>query len=148
MSGKPQHTRHGAAAVAMVVILIIIDLIIVGIAIGGSRDHDLSIRRLQTVQAFYAAESGMNMAIRELMIPDDEDGDDALNEPGTISDDGDDANDPKPSDPPVGSAQVVVTALTEEPGPPDDPDLLDGQTRLTSTGRSGEARREMETILE
>jgi hypothetical protein len=139
MSGEARHTRRGAAAVAVVVVLIIIDLIIVGIALGGGRDHDLTVRRLQTIQAFYASEAGMNMAIRELIADDDEDSDTGI---GTISADDpvDDGNDPKPPDPVSGDAQVVVTATADTPSA--------GQTTLTSTGRSGEARREMETILE
>ena len=80
--------RRGAAAVITVIILLLIDLMILSIVIGSARDQDVSVRRLETVQAFYAAESGMNMALRELMENDDEDGDGAI---GSISDDDDDA---------------------------------------------------------
>ena len=37
--------------------------------IGGGRDHDLTVKRMDTLRAFYAAEAGMNIAIRELMEP-------------------------------------------------------------------------------
>ncbi|MHC4787488.1 MAG: hypothetical protein ACYTE6_16140, partial [Planctomycetota bacterium] len=56
--------RRAVAAVAMVVFLLAIDLIIVGMVVGLSRDHDLTIRRMQTVEAMYAAEVGVNMSIR------------------------------------------------------------------------------------
>ncbi len=122
--------RHrGAAAIATVVLLLILDLIIIRIVIGGARDHDLTIRRLETIQAFYAAEAGMNMAIREMMSDTDEDGDGAI---GTISDDATPANDPT-----FGQAQVLVTSAVAGP-----------QTTLTSEGRAGDARRNVEAVLE
>jgi hypothetical protein len=123
---------RAVAAVTMVVILLIVDLIIVGIVVGLSRDHDLTIRRMQTIEAMYAAEAGVNMSIRELMNDADEDGDGTT---GTISDDSNDANDPT-----LGNAQFVVTAAADTPAA--------GQTTLTSEGRSGEARRKIEGVLE
>ena len=116
----------------MVVILLMVDLIIVGIVVGLSRDHDLTVRRMQTIEAMYAAEAGVNMSIRELMNDADEDGDGTT---GTISDDSDDANDPT-----LGNAWFVVTAAADTPAV--------GQTTLTSEGRSGEARRKIEGVLE
>ncbi|MHC4216879.1 MAG: hypothetical protein ACYSU7_00330 [Planctomycetota bacterium] len=131
-SGHVAPARRAVAAVAMVVILLVLDLIIVGIVIGLSRDHDLTIRRMQTLEALYAAEAGVNMSIRELMNDADEDGDGAT---GTISDDSNDANDPT-----LGNAQFVVTAAADTP--------VAGQTTLTSEGRSGEARRKIEGVME
>jgi type II secretory pathway component PulK len=122
-------TRRGAAAVATIILLMLMNLIIVGMIIGGARESDLTVRRLETVQAFYAAEGGMNMAIRELMENSDEDGDGTV---GSISDDADDGNNPT-----LGSATLVVT-LTEDAG----------ETTLVSKGAAGEARREMEAKLE
>ena len=121
---KPQ--RHGTAAIAMVVTLLILNLIVIAIVVGGGRDHDLTVRRIETIQAFYAADSGMNMAIREKMEGVDEDVDGGV---GTISADDpiDDANDPA-----FGTAQVVVTVLGDI---------------YTSRGRSGKARREMEAEM-
>ena len=121
--------RRGAAAIATVVLLLILDLIIIRIVIGGARDHDLTVRRAETIQAFYAAEAGMNMAVREMMTSTDEDGDGAI---GTISDDATPANDPT-----FGQAQALVIVTVA--GPP---------TTLRSKGRSGDARREVEAVLE
>ena len=116
----------------MVVILITLNLIIVGFVIAGARDHRLTEHRLRTIQAFYAAESGMNMAIREMMEDADEDLDGFI---GTISDDSNDATDPQ-----IGPARFVVTINTNSP------DV--GLNTLTSNGRSGESRRSMKGVME
>jgi hypothetical protein len=115
----------------MIVLMIINDLIIVSMVVSQARDHDLTVRRIQTIESLYAAEAGMNMSIRELMIPADEDGDSAI---GTISDDSNDATDPT-----LGNARFVVTAAADTP--------VVGQTTITSEGRSGETRRRMQGIL-
>lgn len=128
MSTMPSN-RRGTVAISMILTLVIVDLIIVGIVVGGARDHDLTVRRIETINAFYAAEAGMNMAIRELMMNADEDGDGAI---GTISDDGNAANDPA-----IGQAQVLVTSV-----------VVGSQTTLTSQGRAGEARRQIVTVVE
>lgn len=128
MSTMPSN-RRGTVAISMILTLVIVDLIIVGIVVGGARDHDLTVRRIETINAFYAAEAGMNMAIRELMMNVDEDGDGAI---GTISDDGNAANDPA-----IGQAQVLVTSV-----------VVGSQTTLTSQGRAGEARRQIVTVVE
>ncbi len=130
-------TRRGLIVVVMIVLMVIVDLIIVGMVVSQARDHDLTVRRLQTIESFYAAEAGMNMSIRELMIPADEDGDDDGSWPfgiGTISDDTNDATDPT-----IGNAQFVVTAAADTPAV--------GQTTITSEGRSGNARRRMQAVL-
>ncbi len=128
---RMRRTRHRRAtiAISMIIALVVVNLIIISIVLGGARDHDLSIKRIETIQAFYAAEAGMNMAIREMMNNTDEDGDGAI---GTISDDGNAANDPT-----FGQAQVLVTSAVAGP-----------ITTLTSQGRSGQARREIEASLE
>jgi hypothetical protein len=131
-SGNARGQTRGVAAVAMVVILLMIDLIVVGLVVGLGRDHNLTVHRLQTIESMYAAEAGMNMSIREMMISADEDGDGTI---GTISDDSDDGTDPT-----LGNARFVVTATADTP--------YVGQTTLTSMGRSDEARRKMETIME
>ncbi len=115
--------RRGLVLVATLVLLLIIHLVIMSIVIAGTRDHDLTIRRLQSIKSFYAAEAGMNMAIRELMELSDEDGDLTV---GTISDDSpvNPANDPT-----LGNAQFFVSV---------------SGTVYTSEGRSGEARRTMQ----
>jgi hypothetical protein len=124
--------RRGIAAVAMIVFLIVVDLIIVGFVVSVGRDHNLTVHRMQTLEAMYAAESGVNMSIREMMYDADEDGDGTA---GTISDDSDDGTDPA-----VGNARFVVTAAADTPAA--------GQTTFTSSGRSGEALRKMESVLE
>lgn len=121
--------RRGSAAVAAVIVMAILGLIVVAVVAGGARDQDLTVKRLQTVRAFYAAEAGMNMAIRELAGGVDEDGDGSV---GGISDDGDDTNDPM-----FGSATVSVSAAEGA-----------GELTLTSRGRAGDARRTIEAQLE
>ena len=106
-------TRRGLIVVVMIVLMVIVDLIIVGMVVSQARDHDLTVRRLQTIESLYAAEAGMNMSIRELMIPADEDGDDDGSWPfgiGTILDDSNDATDPA-----LGNARFVVTAEADTP---------------------------------
>jgi hypothetical protein len=114
--------------VAVIVILIIVDLVIVGIVLSGARGHDLTLRRVETVEAFYASEAGMNMAVREVMIGQDEDGDCTI---GTISHDGDSNNDPG-----FGNAAWVVNAET-----------TGALTTLMSYGRSGSARRQVRAVV-
>ncbi len=106
----------------------IVELVIVTGVIGGARDHDLTVWRMQTVESFYAAEAGLNMAIREFVKDADEDGDTKI---GGISDDGNAANDPT-----LGNAQVFVTATT-----------AGSETTLTSEGRSGDATRTARAIV-
>ena len=121
--------RRGAVAIAVAVVLVIIDLIIVGMVFAGSRGHDLTVRRLETVQAFYAAEAGINMAIHELLNDQDQDGDCGI---GTISHDGDVGNDPS-----FGRAQFIVTVSS-----------AGMQATVISHGRSGEARRDMVAVID
>ena len=121
--------RRGTAIIGVIVFLLVVGLIIVGMVLGGARDQILSVRRLETVQAFYAAEGGMNMAIREVMVAVDEDGDGTI---GTISDDSNDGTDPT-----IGTGRVVVTSSYSAP-----------QTTLTSRGRSGLSFRQVQAITE
>jgi hypothetical protein len=116
----------------MVAVLVIVSLIIIGTVIGGARDHDLTVKRTETIGAFYAAEAGMNMAIREVKVDSDEDLDGLI---GTVSNDLDEVTDPT-----FGNAGVAVVAGIDVPAV--------GQATLTSQGRSGEARREMQTVME
>ncbi len=125
--------RRAMAAITMVVVLLIIDLMIISMVVGGAREHDLTVRRMDTIRAFYAAEAGMNMAIREKMIPNDEDNDTGGADEGSISDDANDANDPGFGTPK--NTQFVVTLSADK-------------KTLTSTGRSGDAKREMDAFLE
>jgi hypothetical protein len=116
--------RRAATVVAVIVILVIIDLVIVGLVLSGSRGDVLAVRRAETVKAFYAAEAGMNMAMREVMLDQEQDGDCKV---GCISHDGDDGNDPG-----FGNAAWVVTASTSG-----------AVTTIRSYGRAGSTRRQM-----
>lgn len=125
---SPGTSRRGVVLVVVVVMLMIVELIVISVVIGGARDHDLTIRRLQSVESFYASEAGINMAIREIVEDTDEDGDTKI---GGISDDGNAANDPT-----LGNAQVFVTATT-----------AGSETTLTSEGRSGASKRTARAIV-
>ena len=106
MARRVAHPRRSAAAVVMIVMLLLINVIIIAVVLGGSRDHRLTERRVETVQAFYAAEGGMNMAIRELVENSDEDGDGTI---GAISDDSDAGTDPT-----LGSASSDASSASTE----------------------------------
>jgi Tfp pilus assembly protein PilX len=124
-----ERQRRGTAVVAVIVSMLILSIIVVGSVLGTARDQDLTVRRLETVRAFYAAEAGANMAIRELILNTDADGDGAI---GSISNDGNSANDPT-----LSAAQVSVTRVVSGP-----------QVILTSRGRSGQAQRAIETTMQ
>lgn len=121
--------RRGAAVVAIILAMLVLGLVAIGMVLGGARDQDLTIRRLETVRAFYAAEAGTNMAIRELILSADADADGGV---GTISNDGNANNDPN-----MGAARVYVTKTVAGP-----------QTTLSSEGRSGQALRTIEAVLQ
>jgi hypothetical protein len=127
--GTQPRPRRGTAVIAVIIVLIIIDLIVVGITLGLSRDHDLTIRRLETVKAAYAAEAGINMAIREMQEDEDQDGDGEI---GTISYEQPvyDPND----DPALDIAFFYVTKSY---------DAGLEKTTISSYGRCGEAVRRM-----
>ena len=129
---KDRCVRRGVAAIATIVMLLTLNLVIIGLVLNGGRDHDLTVRRLETVEAAYAAEAGVNMSVREMMIPADDDGDGTV---GSISDDSDSGTDPA-----IGNARFVVTMSVDTPAV--------GQTTVTSAGRSGQALRTMTTVLE
>ncbi len=127
---KDRCARRGLAAIATVVVLLTLNLVILGLVLNGGRDHDLTVRRLETVEAAYAAEAGVNMSIRELIGLTDDDG-----TVGSISDDGDSGTDPA-----IGNARFIVTMSVDDP--------VVGQTTVTSAGRSGQSFRTMTAILE
>jgi len=117
-----QRAPRGAAAVGMVIVLVVLSLVTVGMVMGGARDQDQTVRRLESLRAFYAAEAGMNMGLRERMLDADEDDDGAI---GTVSNDADDGNNPA-----IGAGSVFV-AVDETPG----------SNALISHGSAGQARR-------
>ena len=115
-------------AVIVIIVLLLIAIFIIGIVSGSARDLDSSARRLETVQAFYAAEAGVNMALRELKINSDEDSDGTI---GSISDDATDGNDPA-----IGVARVVVSLTSTPPN-----------QSMDSEGRSGQAKRNIVAVV-
>lgn len=121
--------RRGVAAVVTVLMLMVVTLLVLGLVTAGARDQSIAVRRIESVQAFYAAEAGMNMALRELMESSDEDGDGGV---GSISDDDDEDDDPQ-----LGMARVVVTLAGDG-----------GTTTLVASGSAGDARRELVATLE
>ncbi len=109
--------------------LVFIQLAIVGSVILGARDQDTTVQRLDTLRSFYAAEGGMNMAIREMLNNVDEDGDAVI---GTISNDSNTANDPN-----IDTARFYVVKA-----------VAGGTSTLTSRGRAGAARRQLTAAIE
>ncbi len=123
--------RRGIVVVAMVVLMLILELIVVGMVISGARGHDLTVRRMDTIRAFYAAEAGANMSIRELREESNEDGDTAT---GAVSYEA--VYDPD-NDPTFGPAKAYVKI-----------EIAGSITTLTSEGRAGDARRHVEAVLD
>lgn len=115
-------SRRGTVIIAMLLVLIGLQLLVVLMVMGSARDQDLSVRRLDNLRAFYAAEAGINMAIREMYTGLDEDGDGTV---GSISNDSQAISDPVLS----ASARVVVVK-----------DTGSGSPVLTGTGRSVDSR--------
>lgn len=118
-------SRRGSALITVLIIVMVLGFTIVGVVGVGARNQMLSMHRISTARAFYAAEAGMNMAMRELAIGLDEDGDGTI---GGISDDGDNNNNPT-----IGGAQVFVSVQN-----------TGGSLTLVSTGSAGASRRRIE----
>lgn len=121
--------RRGSVAVVMIVALILLQVVVAGMVLTGARDQDLMQRRVETVRALYAAEAGMNMAIREMVQNADEDGDGTV---GSVSNDGNSSNDPN-----LSGGRVVVSKTT-----------AGAVTTLTSVGRCGSALRTITATLQ
>jgi hypothetical protein len=128
-TGRQPHLRErGAVGIAIVIVLVILQLVIVIAVVAGSRDQNLIARRMETQRALYATEAGVNMAVRELMKGVDYDGDGGI---GTISNDGNSANNPV-----IGAGSVSVSAATSG-----------SQRTLTSVGVSGAGRRTSRAVV-
>ncbi|MGI9015045.1 MAG: hypothetical protein ACR2GY_12475 [Phycisphaerales bacterium] len=128
-SARSRCSRRGVAIIGVVMLLMIANLVVFGLVLGSGREADLVIARTQTVRAFYAAESGVQMALHEIMTNADEDGDGGV---GTISNDDDSLNDPA-----IGGGRVVVTI-----------GLVGTDTVLRSAGRAGTSLRMIEVVIE
>ena len=87
MSGNRRRwcTRTGAAAAAVILMLVIAELLITSAVLGSALDQDATLGRIESLRAFYAAEAGLHMSVRELMVGVDENGDGTI---GTVSNDG------------------------------------------------------------
>ena len=73
---KPKSvSRRASVAVAIIIALVILQIAVTGAVMSGGRDEDLTVRRVDTLRAFYASEGAMNMAIREYARQADESGD-------------------------------------------------------------------------
>ena len=120
-----QASNRGSALITVLIIVMVLGFAVVGVVGVGSRSHTLTRHRMNTARAFYAAEAGMNMAMRELSLGLDEDGDGII---GSISDDSDDSNDPS-----IGGGRVSVSLS-----------IASGQMMLVSTGRCDSSSRRIE----
>lgn len=116
--------QRGTTILIIVVLLAASAMVLAGVVESGSREQYVATQRLSTLRSFYAAEGGMNMAMRELALGSDEDGD------GTIG--GISADDLDENDQPIGAALVAVAAVDEGDG-----------VLLTAVGRAGETRRSL-----
>ena len=95
--------RRGIAALTMAVMLAMLALAVAGLVMGGAREHDLAVSRMDTERSFYCAEAGISMGLREAYLGSDVDGDGGI---GSISDDNNASNDPR-----IGTAGVHVARL-------------------------------------
>lgn len=67
--------RRGSVVVAVIIALIVLQLVVVSLTVSGARDHGLAVRRIESARAFYGAEAGLSMAMREIAMNTDEDAD-------------------------------------------------------------------------
>jgi hypothetical protein len=84
--------RRGVAALSAILVLLFLQLSIVGVIVAGARDQNMTVTRVEGTRAYYAAEGGFQMAVREGMLKVDEDGDGGI---ATISANGNSLDNPK-----------------------------------------------------
>jgi hypothetical protein len=72
--------RRGTILVGIVVAVMVIAAGIVLVAIAGRREQDSMIRRFESMRAFYAQEAAAQIAVRELITQQDDDGDGIIGE--------------------------------------------------------------------
>ena len=127
MSGNRRRwcTRTGAAAAAVILMLVIAELLITSAVLGSALDQDATLGRIESLRAFYAAEAGLNMSVRELMVGVDENGDGTI---GTVSNDGSATSDSALE----GGATFSVTISAGTP------------SQVVSSGSAGTARQVIE----
>ena len=66
-------SRRGTVVVAVIVALVVLQILVYAVAVTGSRDQDLTVRRLEGARSYYAAEAVANMSMREIGRNVDED---------------------------------------------------------------------------
>lgn len=127
---KNSNIRRGAVSAAALVVLVVTAVMVLGSTRTNRTEQDLTVARMQTMRAFYAAESAIQLALREITIATDEDGDGVI---GGISDDNDDTNNPF-----IGQARVHVTAQP----------IDGGLVALTATATEGQATRRIRVEID
>jgi len=128
-AASPRHRRTGSVLAVVIVLLLILEIAVASLLMSGVSEQGVAVDRFETIRANYAAESGMALALRELMLNADEDGDGGI---GSISDEGNDSNDPA-----LGAARLRVTVSHEG-----------GLITITSAGRCGRAERIVQMIVQ
>jgi Tfp pilus assembly protein PilX len=96
--------RRGTALVAVLLTLVVLQLVVAALVMAGSRDQDLAAQRVAASRSFYAAEAAVNMGLREVALNSDIDLDGVI---GSISSDGNNANDPQ-----LGGSRLRATLTT------------------------------------
>lgn len=128
MKNFPTRHRRGSVGLVVIIVLVLVQIAVVTVVLAGARDQDMTVKRLESIRAFYAAEAGMNMAIREVRENDDEDGDGGV---GTISNDGNAGNNPS-----FGSATVEVNTAN-----------VNGEVEFYAVGAAGLATRQITSVM-
>ena len=122
---SPRRVPRRGTALAVVLIA---EIAVLTLILNTARHQHLAVDRVETVRAFYAAEAGTAMALRELVVNIDEDGDGTV---GSISNDGNPDNDPS-----FGSAHVSVALSGSE-----------SNITLRSDGSSNSAYRRHDLVI-
>jgi hypothetical protein len=76
----PSPDRRGTVLVGILVGLMLLASALVAVAISGRREQDLTLRRMESMRAAYAEEAGAQIAVRELITQQDDDGDGIIGE--------------------------------------------------------------------
>ncbi len=73
-------SRRGTILVGIVVAVMVTAAALVTVAVSGRREQDIMVRRFESMQAFYAQEAAAQIAVRELIAQQDDDGDGIIGE--------------------------------------------------------------------
>lgn len=84
-ASSPPRSRRAAAGVAVVLVLVLLQLTIVGAILASSNSTDLAMRRVEGARAEYAALAATNLALRELSLNADLDGNGAIGSVSAVS---------------------------------------------------------------